>query len=30
VHHPAEEKGIGLLEDLSRVTMQVFVRGMAR
>lgn len=26
VGHPTEEKGIGLVEDISRVTMQVFVR----
>src|ERR1700737_1805682 len=27
VRHPAKEKGIGLVEVLGRVTMQVFVRG---
>src|SRR5687767_854362 len=27
VSHPAEEEGIGLVEVLDRVTMQVFVRG---
>src|SRR3954466_1258018 len=27
VRHPAKEKGIGLVEVLDRVTMQVFVRG---